>query len=783
MLNRLDYIRQDRQRRIAAALRRRHVSASRTRRRKLSRRRKVGRVVLLATASFTFLGMVGSGAVYATYQSYVSQLPDAAALAASEPPLDTRVYASDGTLITIFSNDGIRHEHASLTQINRYAQQATIDTEDRHFYSEASFDIPRMAASAWTDLRHSGGTQGASTITEQLAKVSFLPSSQTLDRKIKQVILGQEIDASFSKSQILEMYLNRIDYGNHALGIATAADLYFHTTAASLDLAQASMLAGLPQSPTTYDPLIHAANQTVNPLAKTRQKVVLEAMVNNGDITQAQADKAFAEPLTFHSWTESQPNLAPDFVTYLRGYLDTKFGNQYIQPGGWDIYTSLDLAKNNQAQAIVNQTIVANGPRYNTKDAALVALDPTTGEIQAMIGSYDPNDPGDGQLDMAIRPRQPGSSIKLFTYSAAIASRQFTMTSPILDAPITYHFAGGGSYTPFNYDLRFHGNCPLKVCFANSFNVPAIKTEVALGIPYITDFEIDAGLSSLADPANRPAPYQYSATLGALAVGVSPLEMADGAATIADMGVHHDPAPVTHIVDDLTGKTLWTYDPATSARQVMPPDVAFIISEITSNDRNRQPEFPAHGPLTLPDRRVSAKTGTTQFFTDNWTVGWTPQVTTAVWVGNPTPSCLKPEDTATMAHDISVAGGRLGYSGVNITDPFSPQDLAAFGLQPINDHCGHLIGSDGLTGAAPIWNAYMSMATKGLPPAWYTKPADVIEVGTGDNGDFYLPGTQTAAVAPTTGCWYVAPQVNPHSTCTYLGPTLPPGVNPKKPNG
>ena len=523
------------------------------------------------------------------------------------------------------------------------------------------------------------------------------------------------------------------------------------------------MLAGLPQSPSTYNPFAHDASATVNPLAKQRQQEVLSAMVSVGDISQAQADNAYNEKLTFHLWTDSEPNIAPTFVSYLHGYLDNTFGDAYIKPGGWEIHTTLNLGAQTTADSSVGGGVAAVHDK-NAHDGALVSLDPRTGGIKAMTGTWNYADPGVGQLNMAIRDIRPGSTIKLFTYTAAIASRKYTMTSPILDAPVTLADGSTTGYTPLNYDRRFHGVCPLEKCLGNSFNVPAVKTEVDLGIPYITNLEIAAGINSLNDPTNKPGPKQYSATLGGLTYGITPLELADGAATIADMGVQHDPAPITEIVDS-TKTVIYQYNPDKVARRVIPEDVAFIMSEITSNDNNRLVEFGPKGDLTLPNRRVSAKTGTTDFFEDNWTVGWTPQLVTTVWVGNPTPSCLRPQDRNTMAADMT---HHILYGGQTIDDPFSPGDLAAYGLQPINDHCGHLEGSTGITGAAPIWNQFMKTALAGAPAVWYPKPADVIGPSNNDDGSFYLPGQSTNGQGQN--CYYYAPQPNPSSTCDYYGP-------------
>ena len=539
-----------------------------------------------------------------------------------------------------------------------------------------------------------------------------------------------------------------------------------HEISKDLDLAEAAMLAGLPQSPTTLNPVLDNGD---NPDAKDRQRVVLGAMVSNGDITQAQANAAIAEKLSFHDWSESEPDPYPSVKDYVINWLNDHYGGNYINPGGWDIYTTIDPAKQVAAQTQLHNGIAAIRNGHNAKDGAVVNIDPKTGRVLALVGTWDYTDPVVGQTDMALTPRSPGSTIKLFTYSAAIASHLFTMTTPILDAPV--HLSPGpgqATYSPLNYDRRWHGTCLVKSCLGNSLNVPAVKVEVATGIPYITNLEIAAGLTSLNDPNNRPGPQYYAATLGSLPYGVTPLELADGAATIADLGVHHDPSPVDHIVDRVSGKTIFTLDPNASARRVVPENVAFIIDEITSNDANRVMDFGPNGDLTLPGRRVSAKTGTAEFFLDNWTVGWTPDLVSTVWVGNPYNSCLQQQDRATMAN--AIRRGNVLYSGQTVDDPFSPQDLAHYGLKPLNNACGHLDNSSGITGAAPIWHKDMVQALAGVKPDWYTMPKDIVQVGTGDNADFYLPGTQNGG-SQGGGCYYWGP----------AGTPLPPGLPPNCP--
>ena len=512
-----------------------------------------------------------------------------------EPPLDSHVYDAQGNLIAVFNDNGVRHVHASLDNISLYMRLATIDVEDRHFYSEGSWDLPRLIKAAWDNLRHTN-TSGASTITEQLAKISFFNSPErSIDYKIKEIVLGNELDSNFTKNQILEMYLNRVPYGNHAIGVETAAELYFLKPAKNLDLAESSMLAGLPQSPTTLNPVL---DNGANPDAKARQRVVLAAMVSNGDITQRQADAALAEKLTFHDWSESEPNTYPDVKDYVTKWLDTNYGSNYINPGGWDIYTTIDPAKQVAAEKALHDGIAQDPQRPQRQ-----------GRRAGQHRSQDGQGPRPGRArgttttlrsassTWRLEQRSPGSTIKLFTYSAAIASHLYTMTTPILDAPV--HLSPGPGapiYSPLNYDRRWHGTCLVKTCLGNSLNVPAVKVEAAVGIPYITNLEIAAGITSYASPpepvGDRPGATDYSATLGGFPV--TPLELADGAATIADLGVHHDPSPVDHIVDRVTGKTIFTLNPDATARARGPRERG--VHHERDHQQRRQPGHGLRGP-------------------------------------------------------------------------------------------------------------------------------------------------------------------------------------------
>ena len=762
-----------------AELRRRRASAYRHLRAPRKRGR-VLRIVLIAITVFAAIGAGTVGAVFAGYNAYKSQLPSAATITNMEPQIDTSVYNSTGGLIHVFHNQDYRHIHVDLNQISPYFKEAIVAIEDHNFYTEGSWDLARLVELGVADVTHRGASlQGGSTITEQLAKISLYGGAdppQSIDYKIKEIVLGNEIALNFTKSEILDMYVNRIFYGNFALGVGSAAEMYFQKPASELDLAQAALLAGLPQSPSAYNPLIHNLHDAVNPLAKSRQKAVLQAMQSSGYITQAQGVAAYAENVTVHSWTESEPpaDYDLDFVSYLESYLDGAFP-QYVSPGGYNIYTTLDQAKQNLGQGIVSSVVSKERIKENMGDGALVSLDPQNGEVLAMIGSWNYNDPYFGSDNYAASAQlNMGSTTKLFTYTTAIASTKFTMTTPILDDYFAFPIPGSAPYKPFDDDRRIHGVCMLKSCLGNSLNIPAVKTEYATGTQYIANTELAMGVPSLEkncgkndQSVNWPGPYAWAATLGSLTCGITLLDLADGAATLGDLGVQHNPMPVTKIVAEQTGQTVWTYNPTAAGHQVIPANVAFIMDEITSNDNNRTLEFGRDGPLTLNPRRVSAKTGTAEFYLDNLTVGWTPNLLTAVWVGNEQMSCLQPKDVKYMEGQLAKHHYYDDDQAAGIAYPFSPHDLAQYGLQPAHPStpdCGHLDGViSGYSGAAPIWHAYMSAALKGVPDTWYTPPPDLITVSTGqgfDDSNFYLPGTGPDA---------------PAGQCTYYGPNSTPG--------
>ena len=647
--------------------------------REWQRRRRLGlqRNLIVALIVLFALPLLTVPAVAA---QTVGNVPSVTGLASSILPQDMLIFDRHGNLLADVGDQGDHRIVVPISYISPNIIDATIAIEDHTFYSNSGVDLAAILRAALADYSHHGIKQGGSTISQQLVKQLFIGPNpdNSIQRKAKEAVLALIVNRHYTKSQILELYLNTIFYGSQTYGIEAAARSYFRTNAHDLSLAQASMLAGLPQAPTQYNPLINL------PAAKKRQHDVLAAMAEYHFITPQEADAAYAVKLQIYP--PINQFAAPYFVDYVLKTLRQQYHIQPSDRGGYRVYTSLDLNLQHIAEQVVHDQIAQKGKYYNFNDAALVSMDPRTGEILAMVGGDNYNKPG-GWINMADTPRQPGSTFKVYTYTAAIESRKFNMITPILDAPLVFPTWGGASgfepYMPLNYDLKYHGVLPLKMAMGNSLNIPAVKTELRVGIQNVVQMARRMGVTHLTKQDDQ---YGISLTLGS--AEVTPLDMATGVSTLASMGVRHTPAPVLFIKDP-AGRDVFTYDPAKNASRAVSEQVAFIMAAIMSDDRNRCMEFGCHGDLTLPGRHVAAKTGTTQAFRDNWTIGFTPSLATAVWIGNP--------DNSPLSHN-----------------------------------------STGIVGAAPIWHKFMQQALAGTPDQWYTMPAGLHQIG--DN--YFLPGTE-----------------------------------------
>src|SRR5256714_2763549 len=466
--------------------------------RETQHRGKVRRSILLTLLVIFAIPLMAVPAIAA---ESVGDLPAIDGLSSSGLHQDMLIFDRHGTLIDDIGDHGDHRIVVPLNSMSAFVKQATIAIEDKTFYKNNGVDFAGLARAALADYSHHHIAQGGSTIGQHLVKQVFIGPNPppTIQRKIREAVLAVDLNGRYSKDQILELYLNTIYYGAQSYGAEAAARGFFHTTAHDLTLGQAAMLAGLPQAPTQNSPLINPTQ------AKLRQAEVLDAMVSQQMITPAQAVAAENEKLQFFYPTNQLQT--PHFVDYVLQVLDKQFHIRPSDRKGYRVTTTLDLNLQHIAEGVVRNQIASQGNYYDFHDGALVAMDPKTGQVLAMVGGDDYYRLG-GQINMATSTtRQPGSSFKMFTYTAAIESGRLNMTSPILDQPMTFPLGGRTDglkpYAPPNYDQKFHGTLPLKMAMGNSLNIPAIKVELTTGIPAVLDVARRMGVTSLSQPDNN----------------------------------------------------------------------------------------------------------------------------------------------------------------------------------------------------------------------------------------------------------------------------------------
>ena len=585
----------------------------------------------------------------------------------------TRIYDREGNLLNeVFDPNAGRRVEVTLDQIAQDVIDATVATEDANFFDHPGIDPVALLRALYYAVQEGDIVSGGSTITQQLVKRVLLSADRTATRKIQEAILAAEITRRYSKEEILELYLNEVYYGNLAYGIDAAAETYFGKDAGELTLAEAALLAGLPQLPAYYDPYTHPDR------ARTRQGVVLGLMVEAGYITAAEADAAWAEPLVYVPLRFDFKS--PHFTLYVRQQLEQLLGPEGLYQSGYSVITSLDPRLQAEAERIVAEQVGRLADR-NVSNGALVALRPQTGEVVALVGSADFDNPEiDGQVNMALAPRQPGSSTKPFVYLSAFEMpekpRAEAWTPGTLVADIRGAFPDGANppYVPENYDGREHGMVTVRTALANSYNIPAVRALEAATLPNYLELMRRLGVTTLTRPD-----YGLGISLGA---GEIPLiELTDAYAALANGGVRVPPVTILKI-SDAQGNVVCDQagaqpcQPATGQQVVSPVD-AFLLSDILSDNAARTPAFGPNSVLNLGDRPAAVKTGTTNDFRDNLTMGYTPQLVTGVWVGN--------ADNTPMQ------------------------------------------GVSGVSGAGPIWNEFMRVAHAGAPALAFTPPVGARE--------------------------------------------------------
>jgi penicillin-binding protein 1C len=633
-----------------------------------SRRKRIALVTLTVLMA---LPLVAFAALWLT-------LPSVEGLHARAQSPTTKILDRDGRLlyevIDPRSETSGHHTPVTLNRMPLHLRNATIAVEDANFYSNPGVDMAGIARALWINLRGGEALAGGSTITQQLARMLLLDPEErqqrTLLRKVRESLLAWQIARHYAKDDVLALYLNEAYYGNLAYGVEAAARAYFGKSASELDLAECALLAGLPQSPAAYDPFNGPE------LAKRRQVIVLDLMVKQGAISEADAITAKQAKLSYAPAPFSIR--APHFVSYVRRWLEQEFGADAVARGGLIVTTTLSLGLNDAATAIMRAQLhrLANptdfAVSHNADNAALVALDPRTGEILAMVGSPNYFDAEiSGAVNATVALRQPGSAIKPITYATALAHGQITAATPIFDVRTAFPTREGLPYVPVNYDRRHHGPISARDALATSNNVAAVSVLQRAGLEATLAQANAMGLRSFTSAED----YGLSLTLGGGEVRLLELTAAYGA--LANQGNRVDPYAVIAVAN-IRGEPLFNRQSAIQNRKsVLDSRVAWLISDILSDNAARAPAFGENSVLRLT-RPAAVKTGTTTDFRDNWTVGYTPQLVAGVWVGN--------ADGAPMTR-IS-----------------------------------------GVSGAGPIWRDFMTLAHRDLPVAQFVRPPGLTQV-------------------------------------------------------
>ncbi len=603
-----------------------------------------------------------------------SSLPNYQEIENRNVPESSKLYSRDGTLLYEFYGE-YKRSKVSLDKISPTLKNATIAIEDKDFYNHGAISLPSIARAMLANSKSGAVSQGGSTITQQFAKNALLDRQKLYSRKVREVLLAYKIESHFSKDAILELYLNEIPYGRNSYGAEAASKTYFGKSATELSLAESAYLAALPQAPSFYSPT--GANTEA---LDNRKDLVLQKMFEQGYISEQDMYQAKTAQVAFLPATNKM--IAPYYVSWVRNYLVDKYGTEFLKEGGLKVYSSLDLNLQKLAEEVVKEGAEINKTKYRAYNAAIVAVDPVTNKVVAMAGGKDyfgeaepsgckvgKNCKFEPNVNVASSMRQPGSSFKPYAYLTAFKPEfGYTPLSKVLDVPTSFGTAGGRPYIPRNYDGSSHGLITIRKALAGSLNVPAVRTLAAVGVENVVATAKSLGITS---PLKNCG---LSLVLGGCEVQL--VDHVTAFSVLANGGKGDLSSPFIRI-EDKHGKTLESS--SGNPEQIVNPEAVYELISIMTDDLSRQYVFGKKNPLTLPDRVVAAKTGTTQNWKDGWTLGFTPQLAVGVWTGN-------------------------------------------------NDSSLMRAGADGVFTAAPIWHKFMEAAMAGQPVKDFEVPAGVIQV-------------------------------------------------------
>ena len=636
---------------------------------------------------------------------------------------DVKILDRQGTLIEQRNSQGVRVIPVKLEEISPNLQNATIAVEDRHFYQHGGVDWGRVIKAGIIDVIARKPQQGASTITEQLAKIAILQSpKKTILRKLREAMVATALESKYTKKDILRLYLNSIYYGHHATGVEAASEVYFGKKAKDLTIGEAALLAGLPNGPTYFDPALHKDR------ALARQAVVLDAMVSSGMITSAQADQAKNEPLKF-VFKENRSSQAPHFVDYVFEQLESAYGASAVNKGGFSVKTTLDLNLQKAAEQAVAVGQQKLGP-LGADNGDFLAMDPKTGQILAMVGSADYlNNDIKGQFNVVTALRQPGSSFKPYAYEQAFKSHKLTMGNMLDDT--SRHFAGGQFH---DFDFRDMGMITAHKALLLSRNIPALETMQAAGVDSVINFAHDMGITN-----------QLKSEV-TTAIGSSEVRMLDhavGYGVFANGGTRHDPVSILEVTDK-DGNTLDKPN-APGGKQVISAQEAYLITFILK-DYSSQWNLGWNKPF-------AGKSGTTNNYRDAWMMAYSPNLVIGAWVGHTGPG----------NQDMNgVYGSMVGSSVL--------KDFINNGLTQAHFNVETSKRPDGLIDGPPCAN------NANVSPSSSPSPSASGGSSAGSEKELYLPGTECKA-APTPSA---TPTTSP-SPSDLLSPIpsiVPSGITP-----
>ncbi|MBU1349230.1 transglycosylase domain-containing protein [Patescibacteria group bacterium] len=631
-----------------------------------TRRKKQVKTVLLWVgalgAGLTLLGILGITVAFAWFSR---DLPDPNALLERNVPQSTKIYDRTGAVLLYEIHGDEKRTLVKIEEIPDVMKHATIAVEDKDFYSHHGVYWRGIFRAFIMSVLKSQRVQGTSTLTQQFVKNGILTNERSITRKVKELVLALQIERLYTKDQILQMYLNEIPYGSTLYGVESAAQSYFGKPAKDLTLDEAAFLAAIPQAPDFYSPYGTGIRGDNRDKLVTRQHLILNLMADQGYVTKEQAEEVKGVDTLVKLLPKKMGEIkAPHFVTYVRSLLVETYGQRIVEQGGLRVTTSIDWDMQQIGEEEVLAGVETRGGKYGFSNSALVAIDPKTGQILTMVGSKDFFDQeNDGQVNVALRPRQPGSSFKPIVYAAGFL-KGYTPNMTLWDVNTKFK-TDIKDYEPKNYDFGEHGPISVRMALQGSLNIPAVKMLYLVGVGRVLDFAEQLGYSTFGDRSR----FGLSLVLGGGEVLL--LDHVNAFATFANEGVQ---VPTTAIlkVEDSKGTVLEEWKSSDGTR-IVDRDVALTLSDVLSDNNARAYVFGTNNNLTLPGRPVAAKTGTTNNFHDAWTVGYVPSLAAGVWVGN-------------------------------------------------NDNTEMSRGADGSVIAAPIWQAFMKRALEGTSVDAFPKP-------------------------------------------------------------